>query len=405
MRPATAVVMYLSLIFPLTAHSAAAQWDIGGDLGLELRGFPEKPAFPAQEDATVSPSVALQPEFRYEGVKRRNRLTFRPFIRWDAYDDERSHFDVRELNVLHLASTWDILAGVSRVFWGVTESVHLVDIINQTDAVEDIDSEDKLGQPMINLNLIRDSGTYSFYVLPGFRQRTFPGDDARRRGPFPIDTDNATFESGSENWHVDYALRWSRTIGDWDIGTSYFYGTSREPRLLPFVGTSGDRSLRPHYDLIHQLGLDVQYTKGAWLWKLEAISRAGHGRPFFAAVGGFEYTFFQIRESNADLGLLAEFQYDGRDDGTDAPFSVSDNDLFLGARLALNDESSTAALAGLVVDVRNASTLVTIEAESRLSERWKAELEARLVLHAERDDPIFSFRRDDSITLRMTYSF
>ena len=149
----------------------------------------------------------------------------------------------------------------------------------------------------------------------------------------------------------------------------------------------------------------MQYTKGAWLWKLEAISRAGHGRPFFAAVGGFEYTFFQIRESNADLGLLVEFQYDGRDDNIDAPFIASDNDLFMGARVALNDESSTSALAGLVVDVTNASTAGIIEAERRLSEHWKAELEARLFIYADRDDPFFSFRRDDSITLRMTYSF
>ena len=375
MRSAATVDIYFVLMFALTAHSAVAQWDIGGELGLELRGFPQEPAFPTQEDATVSPSIALQPEFRHEGAEGRNRLTFRPFVRWDAHDDERSHFDVRELNFIHFAPRWDVLVGASRVFWGVTESVHLVDIINQTDAVEDTDSEDKLGQPMVNLNLIRDSGTYSCYVLPGFRQRTFPGDDARRRGPFRIDTDNATFESGAEDWHVDYALRWSRAIGGWDVGASYFYGTSREPRLLPVVETNGDISLRPHYDLIHQLELDVQYTKGAWLWKLEAITRAGHGHPFFATVGGFEYTFFQILDSNADLGLLAEFQYDGRDDSRDAPFSISDNDLFLGARLALNDESSTAAFIGLVVDVTNASTLGTIEAERRLSKHWKAELE------------------------------
>ena len=397
--------MYLALLSALTAPSAADQWDIGGELGLELRAFPEGPAYPAQEDATVSPSIALQPEFRYEGTERINSITFRPFVRWDAYDDERSHFDIRELNFIHLAPKWDVLVGASRVFWGVTESVHLVDIINQTDAVEDIDSEDKLGQPMVNLNLIRDSGTYSFFVLPGFRQRTLPGDDARRRGPFPIDTDNATYESGAEDWHVDYALRWSRAIGDWDVGASYFYGTSREPRLFPFVETSGAISLRPHYDLIHQLGLDVQFTKGAWLWKLETIARVGHGDAFLASVAGFEFTFFQIRESNVDLGLLAEFQYDGRDDNIDAPFIASDNDLFMGARVALNDESSTSALAGLVVDVTNASTAGLIEAERRLSEHWKAELEARLFIYADRDDPFFSFRRDDSITLRMRYSF
>ncbi|MDD7885073.1 hypothetical protein [Flavivirga sp. 57AJ16] len=34
----------------------------------------------------------------------------------------------------------------------MTESNHLVDIINQTDAVETFDGEEKLGQPMVQLS-------------------------------------------------------------------------------------------------------------------------------------------------------------------------------------------------------------------------------------------------------------
>jgi hypothetical protein len=45
---------------------------------------------------------------------------------------------VRELNWIHQAETWSLLAGVGKVFGSVTESRHLVDIINQTDLVEDI---------------------------------------------------------------------------------------------------------------------------------------------------------------------------------------------------------------------------------------------------------------------------
>ncbi len=44
--------------------------------------------------------------------------------------------------------------------------------------------------------------------------------------------------------------------------------------------------LEPRYDLIHQGGLDLQYTQDAWLWKLEAIVREGQGGVFAAAVGG-----------------------------------------------------------------------------------------------------------------------
>lgn len=405
MRLARSSVVSIALASALAAHSAYGQWDAGGDLRLEIRVFPQSPAYSRQQSNLASPSFALEPELRYEFGGGSDRLTLRPFLRWDTHDDERSHFDLREANFLHVAPSWDMLAGVSRVFWGVTESVHLVDIINQTDAVEDIDREDKLGQLMLNMNLIRDSGTYSFFILPGFRERKFPGDDARRRGPLPIDTGNATFASGAGNKHVDYAVRWSRTLGDWDIGTSYFYGTSREPRLFPRAELGKRIELRPHYDLIHQLGLDVQYTKGAWLWKLETIARWGHGRPFLAAVGGFEYTLYQIFESNADLGFLAEFQYDGRADNRDAPSVISDNDLFVGGRLALNDEASTAVLAGIIVDITNGTTLGTVEAERRLSNHWKMEFEARLILHTDESDPVHAVRRDSSLTFRLTYSF
>ncbi len=35
----------------------------------------------------------------------------------------------------------------------------------------------------------------------------------------------------------------------------------------------------------------MQYTTGAWLWKLETITRSGQDDRFFALAGGFEYTF------------------------------------------------------------------------------------------------------------------
>lgn len=399
----TALVLGSAVYF--FALPAAAQWDFSGSLELELRVFPQSAAHPGQEDATVSPSAAFQPELVYEWAEGDNRLTLEPYFRWDAYDDRRTHFDLREASFLHLGDSWDIVAGISQVFWGVTESVHLVDIINQTDTVEDIDSEDKLGQPMLNLNLLRDSGTYSFFVLPGFRKRTFPGDDARRRGPHEIEAHGETYDSGAEDAHIDFALRWSQTFGDWDIALSHFYGTSREARLMPISSSSGSISLLPHYDLINQSGVELQYTKGAWLVKLEGISRWGHGGQFFAAVGGFEFTVYQLFDSATDLGLLLEYQYDGRDEDGAAPFVVSDNDIFAGARLTFNNESSSALLAGLVVDVENGTTSGLLEVEHRLSEHWKTEIEARLFIHADESDPLFSIHRDDSINFKMTYSF
>lgn len=387
------------------ASTAGAQWDVSGDAELELRIFPGDPAYADQQDSTFSPSGSIQPEFVFEWNEGASRFTFEPYLRVDAHDDERSHFDLREGNYLHLKDNWDLTLGVSRVFWGVTESVHLVDIINQTDAVEDVDSEDKLGQPMVNLNFYHATGDYSFFVLPGFRERTFPADDARRRGPFPIDAHRATYDSGAEEGHVDLAFRWAKTFGDWDVALSEFYGTSREPRLIPRVGAGGSVSLRPHYDIINQIGAEVQYTKNAWLWKFEGISRTGHGHQFLAGVGGFEYTLYQVFDSDADLGLLFEYQLDDRADDGSAPLVTSDHDLFGGVRLGLNNEASTAILAGGLFDYENHTIAALVEAEHRLSDHWKLEIDARLFLHTDEDDVLYGVRKDDSLNFKLKYSF
>ena len=180
--------------------------------------------------------------------------------------------------------------------------------------------------------------------MPYFRERTFPGVDGRLRAPLPVDTDNPVYESSAGQGHVDYALRYSHYIGDVDLGLSLFRGTSREPRLVP---NEDGTAFLPHYDQLDQFGVDLQYTRDAWLWKLEAIARDGYSHSYAAAVGGFEYTFYQVGESAADIGLLLEYQYDGRNELE--PITLNDNDLFVGTRLALNDTQDTSVLRGRCV--------------------------------------------------------
>lgn len=387
-----------------TMAATAGEWDVSGSVAGELRVFPFAPRFEDQDDVRISPSIAFEPELVYSWGGGANRLTFKPYLRLDRDDDNRSHGDIREANWLHQGRDWSLVVGLDKVFWGVTESRHLVDIINQTDAVDDIDNEDKLGQPMVNLTLLRNWGTLGIFVLPGFRERTFAGNDDRLRGPKPIDDANPIYESGAREWHVDYALRWAHNFAEWDIGIAHFYGTSREPLLKSRTDPDGGKVFVPQYDLIHQTSLDLQYTSGAWLWKLEAMTRTGHGHTFFASVAGFEYTLFHVFQGSADLGLLAEYQYDGRNQNA-APGTASDDDIFLGTRLTLNDAASTALLAGTVVDRSSGALRFFVEAERRIWGNWKAEIEGRFFVNIPDDDLGAGIRDDDVITLRLSYFF
>ncbi len=272
------------LLLPLPA----AAWDLSGDLAVEVRHFATDRAGQGSDDPSVAGSLEL--EWYHDWDEGDQRLAFTPFLRSDDTDSERSHPDIRELywrrsfSNDHLSG--DLYVGVRKVFWGVTESLHLVDIINQTDLVENLDTEDKLGQPMIQWTSIFGDGSLDVFLLPWFRERTFPGRLGRPSLPLPV-SGRPIWESDDEQRHLDWAARWSQFVGDFDLGISLFSGTAREPRLVPGL-EDGEPVLIPHYDLLDQLGLDVQYTKGDWLFKLEAIARDdGLGRSN-AFVGGLE---------------------------------------------------------------------------------------------------------------------
>jgi hypothetical protein len=388
------------LLPTLVAKADEASWDLSANVELQSRFFTQDARWPGQESEAGQISIATTAELRWRNADGDQRASIIPFLRWDATDSERSLIDLREAYWALEADAFELLIGANTIFWGVTESVHLVDIINQTDAVADIDGEDKLGQPMVNLAMQRDWGFISVYLLPYFRERTFSGAEGRFRTPLPVNTDQAQYESSAGENHVDLALRYSHYIGDIDIGLSVFNGTSREPRLLP---NDDGTALLPYYDQIDQFGVDLQYTHDAWLWKLEAIVRDGFADTFAAAVGGFEYTLYQVGESAADVGLLFEYQYDGR--GELEPIAIADNDLFAGTRLALNDTQDTAVLAGIGYDLDTHETFINIEAERRLGEDYVLELRARSLSGTREDNATYALARDDYVQLQLSRYF
>ena len=406
-RDGRAIFVAVSLLAPALPVGAV---DFSGRIELEPRGFMQSPAHPGQNRHGLS--LAVQPEFYHSFDDGRQSLLFSPFLRLDTADDRRTHFDVRELLYQRVFDAVELRIGIGRVFWGVTESYHLVDVINQTDLVENIDREDKLGQPLANLTLIGDWGAVDLFVLPGFRERTFPGREGRLRSEPFIDTGRATYESGAGRQRIDYAVRWSHAIGDFDIGVAHFRGTSREPRLLPecedgrsALSTPCNPStvvLAPRYEVVNRTSLDLQATRDATLWKLEALHESGQGDTYVAWVAGFEYTWFGINESGMDLGLLAEHLFDDR--GGNAPHPLED-DVFAGMRLAFNDEEDTALLAGVIVDMEGDATNLTLEASRRVGDDWKVELEARMWTGVAHDDPMSPLRDDDYLQLTLSRFF
>ncbi|MEL7121038.1 MAG: hypothetical protein AAFO07_16415 [Bacteroidota bacterium] len=358
----------------------------------EYRYFYDDPLFEGQLDHF--PSISFQPEYSIDWNDGYDQFKFTGFFRLDR-DDLRTHWDIRELYYKKAKNNWELNVGLKKVFWGVTESNHLVDIINQTDQVESFDGEQKLGQPMAQFTLITNGlGTFDFFYLPYHRRRTFTGRKGRLRFPVVIEPDELAYESSAEEWRQDLAIRWSHYIGIVDFGLSHFYGNGREP-LFVFDGETG--GINAFYPIIHQTGLELQVTHDAFLWKLEAIRRDADAQEFIALTAGVEYTFSNIDGNGLDIGLLGEYLYDERDE---LALTALQNDFFFGSRIAFNDVNDTSILLGGIMDLTNSSKIFSMEASRRFGNSLTASLEARLFTNIANDELILSNFRNDSF-LRM----
>jgi hypothetical protein len=373
-------------------------WEVTGYAELETRGFFREGVYADQkEDASVS--LAIEPEFYRAAGSWEMEYLVQPFLRLDSMDAERTHWDLREFWLRKTWSDVDVTFGVGKVFWGVAESQHLVDTINQTDWIENIDGEEKLGQPMVHTSWYAgEMGVLDFFFLLYFRERTFPGDKGRLRFDPVVLIDDASYESSMEQWHPDFAVRWSKVLSEFDIGLHFFSGTSRDP-IFEFVTlSSGESALRPVYNLMSQVGVDAQWTHEGWLLKLEGLARDGRGQHFQAAVGGFEYTFYGLWESSIDMGLLGEYHFDNRWDSALTPFN---HDVFAGTRWTWNDTHDSAVLAGTFWDHVNHSTTLRLEFERRLGERFTVSLETQWMVSADPNDFAYFFRRDGFVELEL----
>ncbi len=379
----------LIVCLPLSASAL----EINGNLGISSLIYQHAPQYSEQHRSQTSAFAEL--DLYHSWNDERDSLRFKPYVRLDQHDSARTHADIRELLWIHVADDWELRTGIGKVFWGVNEANHLVDIINQDDLVDDMSDDPKLGQPMINLSLVRDWGTVDLFVLPGFRERTYAGEQGRLRPNPAIDTDNASFESHAKEKHVDFALRWSHSFDEYDLGLSYFNGTGRDPRLQQKNG-----KLIPHYEQIQQLGFDAQATLDEWLWKFEAIYRKDAQESFAAASGGFEYTFVGLFDSSADLGWLMEYSWDDR--GTAQQQNIFQNDVMIGWRLAMNDAESSELLLGMVQDLDDTdSRSLQLEASRRFGDNIKLNLEWRWFS----DSPSQLLAEDDHVQLSLTYYY
>ena len=308
-----------------------------------------------QEQEKNHSSFSFSPEIFKDDSNR--IFHFKAKLRRDSEDSGRNLNDIQELYLINIFEDKEIKFGVSKEFWGVTETSHRVDIVNQTDFTEGFDGEEKLGQPMIKISFERPWGLLDIYALLGFRERNFSGIKGRLRSPLSINEKNSLYSSSSKNKRVDFAFRWSNYYDNLDIAISHFSGTSREPRFLP--SPNKINALVPFYEVIDQTGLEIQYLLDSLVIKGEVISRSGHGARFTAATYGFEYTQVGFLQTRMDLGWVVEFNHDDR---------LESSPFVLGTRFSFNDIYDSQILSGFIINDRSKELGFLLEASRRIGE-------------------------------------
>lgn len=393
-------ITLLSTLMSLAMLSSAqdkVETEFSVDLQADNAYYFNEGLYPGQERNYLS--ISLTPDFFMEWGNGKYSLKATGFVRVDQHDDNRTHGDIRELYWQVVKGDWELSIGMKKIFWGVTESAHLVDIINQTDFVESFDGEQKLGEAMVHGSYLTNIGTFDVFYLPYFRKRQFAGEKGRLRPPFLIDKEDLTIESSSEEFYPSFAGRWSHYVSVFDFGVSYFHGVGREP---VFQNLNDSTNFKVSYPIINQTGLEIQATTGPILWKFESIVRKSDIQDMIALAAGLEYTFGNVGNSGLDIGLVSEYLYDDRD-----RFALSglNNDLFAGVRFAFNDVSSTQFLMGGIIDLERSTKLFSLEGSRRFGDSWKGEVETRVLETVSQEEFAYYLRHDSFLKFSVTKFF
>lgn len=325
-------------------------------------------------------------------------LSYEAYFRAPISGGGDGHADIRELLLGFDAWGGRIAIGVRKVFWGVTESRHLVDVVNQRDALVDVFGDEKLGQPLISYERNLGSAKGQFLWMPAFRERNIEGDAGRIGMTRRVQEAEVKSEFPDGRRAIDnFAFRLSGFSGDIDYGVYFFHGISREPWVS---GDAPKAGFRASYPVIDQIGIDLQMTAGAALWKFEGIANRNRFENFRAAVLGVEYSLYDLFPGPAEVGLLAEYLYSDRRGRYPDLFQ---DDVFVGVRLALNDVGDTSVLIGSTVDRKSGARVSKLEFETRLGEDVTVNVEGGEF--SSRKDALAAWTHDDYLRLTVRKHF
>ncbi|MEM8598180.1 MAG: hypothetical protein AAGF76_17135 [Pseudomonadota bacterium] len=444
-----------ALVLLLSSTASAQDITFGGELSLATRIFVQDGLYDGQDDAGVSPILSGRVEL-FAPVAG-GQAVLEAFGQWDPRTDA-TRADLPRAFYQRSFDGFDVLVGSNIEFWGVSEGNRPVDVINQEDVLDAPNRRDRLGQPMVNVNIdIGSRGSLGLWGLGGFRERDFGDDNARFRAPFLTDDDDAQFEEGKGR-HFDFAARYTSSLrlgnSAVDFAVSYFNGTDRNPSQVltcrrpgglvtedicnavnaasndPFDTSSPqidtDDVLEtldglvtedlatlaseqsnivfvPNYQHIQQLGGEFALTNGDFQFTLEGAVRFATGETSFAGTIGGQYTLNDLFNTDAQMLLISEYLYDNR--SALQPLNFFENDVFLGFNYNQNDVAGTQLTGGFYVDTESVAQIYSLTFGRRLTDSLKLNVSALFINTDGFNDPLSFVEKDGYVEMSLAWFF
>ena len=396
-------ILGLFLTFNTTAISSNNDWEINHEIVFEIREFHKQEAYSNQKNTYSS----YYKSELFITISDNSNFISEPYFRYDHNDKNRTLFDLKVNKFTYFKDNYEIKFGIDEVFWGITESKNIVDIINSNDSTAG-DLKEKLGQPLLAYTFFSDNiGYMDFYYLPQLIKSSQISQEGRLRFSNPTENYGHIYSGGSGEKVPSWAFKWEKNIGISDFSIQGFRGNSRENSITPILEGTTIKYF-PAYERISQLGTYAQLVSGPIIYKLEAIKRNGQKnsknirKNFFSYTFGIEYLYNRLFEKKWDISTFIEYSNDDRNNDS---LDILQNDLFIAARLVFNDIEGTELTTSATFDLDGGGNTALTEFSSRLSENMRVTGLYQAYWSTNNKDILYSFRRDNYFGLKVVKYF
>lgn len=398
LKPSASLVALPFFAASLVLCPLAQGQAVRGSLGAETQIYPDAPLYPDQNRDHVQ--VSAYATFNASADVGNARFDMELFGRIAPDAAREASGDVRQAFVRLPFGNAEVKAGILTEKWGVLEAWNPVDIINQSDLVEDFQGKVKLGQPGVLMTLPLGDATLSFFGTSIARERRF-GRGEDRFQVLPATVIDQHFEGGRSS--PTGAIRVELPVGPVNVAVSQFLGTAREPVLSAVVGPTGLEGFRAFYDRISQTSVEAELVLGDSVIKTEVIHQHTDKGASWGGGVGIETGFSKFASGPGDFTLYAEAYADSRaDDAAVTPFQ---RDVFLGARYTFNDTDDTLLELRNTHDLEWGSDLLELRASRRVLQDAVFTFSLLKAANEARDPALSSLGRDTQIKLRLTQFF